>query len=64
MADAQAEIALLEERKLGIVGISGHDSSDEVIALAAETFGEAYQHIRVGEAIFIASVAGELDHPQ
>jgi 7,8-dihydropterin-6-yl-methyl-4-(beta-D-ribofuranosyl)aminobenzene 5'-phosphate synthase len=64
MADAQAQIALLKERGLGIIGISGHDSSDEVIAQVAEIFGEAYHHIRVGEAILISSGAGELQHPQ
>jgi metal-dependent hydrolase (beta-lactamase superfamily II) len=62
MADAQAQIALLKERRLGIVGISGHDSSDEVIALAAETFGEAYQHIRVGEAILISAPPSDPAH--
>ena len=55
MEDADAQIALLEERGLGIVGISGHDSSDEVIAHVAEVFGDTFHPIRVGEAIFISN---------
>ncbi len=57
MEEADAEIALLLERGLGIVGISGHDSSDEVIAHVAKLFGDSYRHIRVGEAILISAPA-------
>lgn len=64
MEEADAEIALLAERGLGIVGISGHDSSDEVIAHVAEVFGDRYRHIRVGEAILISNGADGLDHPK
>ena len=53
--EAREHIDLLRERRLGIVGISGHDSSDQVIAYAADVFGETYRHIRVGEEILITA---------
>ncbi len=51
MAEVEEQMAALRERKLGVVGVGGHDSSDEVIAMFAEAFGDAYHHIRVGERI-------------
>lgn len=47
----KAEIALLRARGLGLVAVGGHDSSDEVIAMASDAFGDAYRHVRVGERI-------------
>ena len=49
--DVKAEIALLKERRLGLVAVGGHDSSDDVIAMFSDAFGDAYRHIRVGERI-------------
>ena len=58
MAEINDQLALLEARDLGVVGVGGHDSSDEVIALFAREFGEAYRYVRVGEAIVVGP-AGE-----
>lgn len=55
MADVEEQLALLRERKLGVIGVGGHDSSDEVIEMFSEAFGEAYRYVRVGERIVIAS---------
>jgi len=55
MADVKALLADLLERDLGAVGVGGHDSSDEVIALFAEAFGETYRYVRVGEPIVIGA---------
>ena len=55
MDDVETELAALQERNLGLIGVGGHDSSDEVIAMFSEAFGEAYRHIRVGERIVIGS---------
>ena len=57
MDDVEAELAALQERNLGLIAVGGHDSSDQVIAMFSETFGDAYRHIRVGERI----VAGQTD---
>jgi metal-dependent hydrolase (beta-lactamase superfamily II) len=60
MDDVKTDLAALRARKLGLVGVGGHDSSDEVIAMFSEAFGDAYRHIRVGERIAIgATVAQE-----
>ncbi len=53
LADVRDQLALLRARDLGVIGVGGHDSSDEVIALFAEAFGPAYRHVRVGEPIVI-----------
>ena len=55
MVDVKAELGELHARNLGLIGVGGHDSSDEVIAMFAEAFGDAYRHIRVGEPIVISS---------
>jgi 7,8-dihydropterin-6-yl-methyl-4-(beta-D-ribofuranosyl)aminobenzene 5'-phosphate synthase len=54
MADVEGQLSLLRGRNLGVIGVGGHDSSDEVIAMFAEAFGEAYRYVRVGEPIVIA----------
>jgi len=43
----------LRARNLELVGVGGHDSSDEVIAMFNDTFGDAYRHVRVGERIAV-----------
>jgi metal-dependent hydrolase (beta-lactamase superfamily II) len=53
MDDVKADLAELQARELGLIGVGGHDSSDEVIAMFSEAFGDAYRHIRVGERITI-----------
>ena len=55
MEEIERQLALLRERELGVIGVGGHDSSDEVIALFAEAFGPAYRYVRVGEPIVVAS---------
>lgn len=49
--DVEEELKLLERLKVGLVGISGHDSSDQMIANVAAGFGSAYRYVRVGETI-------------
>jgi 7,8-dihydropterin-6-yl-methyl-4-(beta-D-ribofuranosyl)aminobenzene 5'-phosphate synthase len=53
MDDVEAELRALRARNLGLIGVGGHDSSDEVIAMFADAFGDTYRHVRVGEAIVI-----------
>ena len=53
MDDVRAELALLRRRNLGLIGVGGHDSSDEVIAMFSDAFGAAYRHVRVGERIVV-----------
>ena len=54
MDDVEREMNALQRRNLGVIGVGGHDSSDEVISMFAAAFGEAYRHVRVGERIVIA----------
>lgn len=51
--DVKAELEALRARNLGLIGVGGHDSSDEVIAMFADAFGDTYRHVRVGETIVI-----------
>jgi metal-dependent hydrolase (beta-lactamase superfamily II) len=53
MDDIKDQMNQLRERNLGLVGVGGHDSSDEVIAMFNDTFGDAYRHVRVGERIVV-----------
>jgi metal-dependent hydrolase (beta-lactamase superfamily II) len=53
MEEVEREIALLKKRGLGLIAVSAHDSSDEVIDLVRREFGEAHRHLRVGEEIVI-----------
>ena len=53
MEDVKADLAALQGRRLGLIGVGGHDSSDEVIAMFNDAFDDAYRHIRVGERIVI-----------
>lgn len=55
MEDVEDQMDQLRQRNLGLVGVGGHDSSDEVIAMFQDTFGDAYRHIRVGERIVVRS---------
>jgi 7,8-dihydropterin-6-yl-methyl-4-(beta-D-ribofuranosyl)aminobenzene 5'-phosphate synthase len=51
MIEIEEQVAMLQARNLGVIGVGGHDSSDEVIALFAREFGDAYRYVRVGEPI-------------
>jgi metal-dependent hydrolase (beta-lactamase superfamily II) len=51
MEDVEIELEMLKARNLGLVGLSGHDSSEEVIAMFRDAFGDAYRNVRVGERI-------------
>jgi 7,8-dihydropterin-6-yl-methyl-4-(beta-D-ribofuranosyl)aminobenzene 5'-phosphate synthase len=53
VADVEEEIAALRARNLGVIGVGGHDSSDQVIDKFANAFGDAYRHVRVGERIVV-----------
>ncbi|MBW2162646.1 MAG: hypothetical protein JRH14_22260, partial [Deltaproteobacteria bacterium] len=53
MDEVTEEMNELRRRNLGLIGVGGHDSSDEVIAMFEETFGDAYRHVRVGERIVV-----------
>ena len=56
MPEVERQLALLQERDLGIIAVSGHDSSDEVIERVRREFGKAHRYIRVGEEIVISAV--------
>jgi metal-dependent hydrolase (beta-lactamase superfamily II) len=53
MNEVKDQMNQLHERNLGLVAVGGHDSSDEVIAMFNDTFGDAYRHVRVGERIVL-----------
>ena len=53
MEQVDQELAMLKQRNLGIIAVSGHDSSDEVITRVRTLFGEAHRDLRVGEEIVI-----------
>ena len=53
MEEVLRQIAMLKKRNLGVIAVSAHDSSDEVIEIVREEFGEAHRYIRVGEEIVI-----------
>ena len=55
MDDVAEHLDLLKSRNLGVIGVGGHDSSDEVIELARSEFGDAYRYVKVGEEIVIAA---------
>lgn len=55
MDEVKAQVDALDSRNLGVVGLGGHDSSDEVIAMFQERFGDSYRPVRVGERIVIDS---------
>jgi metal-dependent hydrolase (beta-lactamase superfamily II) len=58
MVEIEDQLALLKARRLGVIGVGGHDSSDEVIALFASEFGGAYRYVRVGEPIVVGPAPG------
>jgi 7,8-dihydropterin-6-yl-methyl-4-(beta-D-ribofuranosyl)aminobenzene 5'-phosphate synthase len=48
-----AEMDMLDSQNIQLLGIGGHDSSDEVIDLFAKRFGSRYQHVAVGTKIVL-----------
>jgi 7,8-dihydropterin-6-yl-methyl-4-(beta-D-ribofuranosyl)aminobenzene 5'-phosphate synthase len=50
-ADLQPEIEFLAERQPGLVALSPHDSLPAAIQTFADAFPQAYQEIKVGQAI-------------
>jgi len=57
MKEVDEQIALLAELNLGVVAVSGHDSSDEVIERIAKAIPDAHQYVKVGRPIVIEAVA-------
>ena len=55
MDEVERQIAMLKKLELGIIAVSAHDSSDEVIERVREEFGAAHRYVRVGEEIVISS---------
>jgi 7,8-dihydropterin-6-yl-methyl-4-(beta-D-ribofuranosyl)aminobenzene 5'-phosphate synthase len=51
MEDIQPHIQFLESRQPGLVALSPHDSSPEVLEAFHAAFPDAYQFVRVGQAI-------------
>lgn len=47
----QEEMDLLDRSNIQLLGLGGHDSSDEVIDLFAKRFGPRYRHVLVGNPI-------------
>lgn len=57
MDEIESQILMLKRRNLGLIGVSAHDSSDEVIERFRREFGEAHRYVRVGEEIIISAKA-------
>lgn len=53
--EVERQLAMLRERDLGIIAVSGHDSSDDIIDRVRRDFGDAHRYIRVGEEIIIGA---------
>jgi len=53
MPEVEEQLALLLDRDLGMIGVGGHDSSEEVIELFSQAFGDVYRYVRVGEPIVL-----------
>jgi 7,8-dihydropterin-6-yl-methyl-4-(beta-D-ribofuranosyl)aminobenzene 5'-phosphate synthase len=49
--EIRTNCGLLKERKIKLVGLSAHDSSDGSIAVFKQEFPDAFVNIRVGETI-------------
>jgi len=48
------DIDMLKQLNPGVIGLGGHDTSDEVIERFNSEFAQSYQHVRVGQWITIA----------
>jgi 7,8-dihydropterin-6-yl-methyl-4-(beta-D-ribofuranosyl)aminobenzene 5'-phosphate synthase len=52
-ADIRADMKLLKQRDLGVIGLGGHDTSDLVIGWFKHHFGQRYHPVHVGATIVI-----------
>lgn len=55
MDEVERQIDMLRRRELGVVGVSSHDSSDEVIEMVHTAMGDRFRYVRVGEEIVISA---------
>lgn len=55
MDEVDGQIALLQSLDLGVIGVSAHDSSDEVIERIRGAFGARYRDVAVGREILISA---------
>ena len=51
--EVSENIQVLGDLNLGVVGLSGHYSSDEALEQFRVAFGSAYRDVRVGERIVV-----------
>ncbi|WP_181373211.1 MBL fold metallo-hydrolase [Massilia glaciei] len=51
--DINADLALLAQKKIGILALGTHDTSDEAIGYAERRFGDAFRRVSVGTPIRI-----------
>ncbi|MEP7196360.1 MAG: MBL fold metallo-hydrolase [Saprospiraceae bacterium] len=51
--DVDENITLLKALNIQLIGVGGHDSSDEVIKQFAKEFKDAYRYVKVGKTIEI-----------
>ena len=56
MDDIKEHLEVLKSRNLGVIGVGGHDSSDDVIEMIRSEFGDAHRYVRVGEEIVISAL--------
>jgi metal-dependent hydrolase (beta-lactamase superfamily II) len=47
------DIELLKQTGLQIIGLGGHDTSDEAIKYFSDSFGSGYRYVKVGSTISI-----------
>ncbi|MDX1684724.1 MAG: MBL fold metallo-hydrolase [Saprospiraceae bacterium] len=53
MKEIKHEMNLIADQDPSIVGVGGHDSSDEVIEMFEREFGPSYYHVQVGLSITV-----------
>ncbi len=51
--EVDADIGLLLDREISLIGLGAHDTSDEVLKMFRDVFGSAYASVFVGEPIVI-----------
>ncbi len=60
MEEVDAQIRLLAGLNLGLIAVSGHDSSDEVIEKISQAMPEAHRYVKVGQPIVIESPGSDV----
>lgn len=55
MEEVHKDLIRLKVRDLKLIALGGHDSSDEVIQLFADTFLSSYHYLRVGDPIEVGA---------